>query len=72
METGGQYTGSRSYRVSGTRRGVTWKKRKRIYVNDSYVAMQQAYDFKNRVEAASEVVVACSTSCTLTINQARP
>jgi len=64
METGGQYTGSRSFRVAGTRRGVQAnKKRKRLYINDSYIAMPQVTPYVNRVIADGGVVDQASIQC---------
>ena len=64
MEQGGQYTGQRSFRVAGTRRGDQRnKKRKRLYINDSYVAMAEVTPFINRVEADGGTIDQQSIQC---------
>lgn len=64
METGGMFKGSRSYRVAGKRRGdQQWKKRKRLYVHDSWVNMQGTYEYVNRVEADGGHVDLASIIC---------
>ena len=65
MEIGGQYKGSRTYRVASTRRGVLTftKKRKRLFDSDSSVVFQEAYDYFRRVRADGGTVDLASEWC---------